>query len=282
MRIETSTAAGDPDRANEDFAGVACPGSGDGGVLVLLDGVTPHPDGTGCVHGLPWYVARLGGALVELSASRRDMTLSQCLAEAVARTAAAHRDTCDLSHPKTPQSTVVTVRWDGSSVEYLVLSDSVLLLESPRGAVGTVLDDRLGRLPGPVPDLRARLRALPSGDSPERDALRQQLTHEVEALRNVPGGFLTAAADPSVADRAVTGTRPRATVRAVAAVTDGAGRLADVFHRTDWPGLFALLRRDGCDALITAVRDAEAADPDRTAHPRAKHHDDATAILAEL
>lgn len=281
MRIETATAPGDAGRPNEDFTGVICPGSGHGGVLAVLDGVTPHPDGTGCVHGLPWFTARLGGTLLELSASRRDMALSQCLAEAVARTAAAHRDTCDLSHPNTPQSTVVIVRWDDDTVEHLVLSDSVLLLESPSGAVRAVLDDRLRRLPEPVPALRAALRAL-APDAPERAALRRRYVTAVESLRNAPDGFLTAAADPSVAAHAVTGRLPRADVRAVAALSDGASRLVDVFRLTDWPGALALLRSAGCDGLIAAVRAAESADPDRTAHPRAKTHDDATAALAEL
>lgn len=281
MRIETATDPGDAGRPNEDFTGVITPASGRGGVLAVLDGVTPHPDGTGCVHGLPWFTSRLGGMLLELSASRRDMALSQCLAEAVARTAAAHRDTCDLSHPYTPQSTVVALRWDDETVEHLVLSDSVLLVESPSGAVRAVLDDRLRRLPEPVPTLRAALRALGPG-APERDALRREYVTAVEALRNAPEGFLTAAADPSVAAHAVTGRLPRAGVRAVAALSDGASRLVEVFGLADWTGAFALLRASGCDGLIAAVRAAENADPDGTAHPRGKRHDDATAVLAEL
>ena len=42
---------------------------------------------TGCVHSVPWFTARLGGALTELSVSRRDMPLPEVLAEAIA----AHR-----------------------------------------------------------------------------------------------------------------------------------------------------------------------------------------------
>ena len=40
-------------------------------------------------------------------------------------------------------------------------------------------------------------------------------------VRNKEGGFFTAAADPSVAARAVTGSTPVAGVRALAALTDG-------------------------------------------------------------
>lgn len=281
MRIETATEPGSPDRPNEDFVAVAAPASGHGGALVLLDGVTPHPDGTGCGHGLPWYVARLGGAMLELSASRRDVTLRKCLAWAIDRTARVHKDTCDLYHPATPQSTVVAVRWDAETVEHLVLSDSVLLTQDAAGRVHAVLDESLRRLPEPVPSMRAALRALPSG-SPRHSAARAEYVRTVESLRNAEGGFFTAAADPSAADHAVTGTSPRADVRAVAALTDGAARLVEVFRSADWPDTFALLRDAGCEELIARVRAAEAADPDGERFPRGKPRDDATAVLARL
>ncbi len=281
MRIDTATEPGTAGRPNEDFVCAALPASGAGGVLVVLDGVTPPPAGTGCGHSVPWFTARLGGAMIELCVSRADMTLRQCLAEAIARTAESHRDTCDLSHRHTPQSTVVAVRWDEESVQHLVLSDSVLLVEDASGAVRAVLDDRLRRLPEPVPALRAALRPLARGGAAQRRA-RSAYAAAVESLRNAEGGFFTAAADPRVAGRAVAGSVPRAAVRSVAALTDGAGRLVDVFGATDWPGAFRLLERDGCAELIARVRAAEAADPDGAAFPRGKAHDDATAALALL
>lgn len=281
MRIETATEPGSPDHPNEDFTCVASPVSGQGGTLVLLDGVTPHPTGTGCVHGVPWYVSRLGGAMLELSVSRRDMMLEQCLARAIAQTSATHRDTCDLYHHHTPQSTVVAVRWDDRSVEHLVLSDSVLLVEDPAGRVDAVLDERLRRLPEPVPSARAALRALPPR-SPERPAARARHAHAVESLRNAEGGFFTAAADPAVAARAVSGVRPREEVRAVAALTDGATRLVEVFGESDWERTFATLAKGGCQELLARVRAAEDADPEGTAFPRGKPHDDATAVFVQL
>jgi hypothetical protein len=281
MRVETATEPGTAGRPNEDFVGVVLPAAGRGGVLVLLDGVTPHPDGTGCEHGVPWFVARLGGALIELSASRRDMALSDCLAGAIERTARAHDGRCDLSHPNTPQSTVVAARWDDERVDHLVLSDSALLVEHPTDGVRAVLDDRLGRLPEPVPALRAQLRGLPRG-SAERAAAMARYRPAVEALRNAEGGFFTAAADPAVAGRAVAGAEPRADVRALAALTDGATRLVEVFGRTDWPGAFDLLTAHGCAELIARVRAAEDADPHGDRFPRGKPRDDATAALAVL
>lgn len=257
MRIDLASAPGHQERPNEDWVSAAIPASG-GGVLVVLDGVTPPRGEDGCVHGVPWFAARLGGRLAELSGSRRDMPLERILAEAVRATTEAHRDTCDLSHIRTPQATVVVVRWDGSCVEHLVLSDSVLLLEGPGGEVTAVLDDRLDRVPEEV------LRSVASTD----------------ALRNAEGGFFTAAADPEVAARAVTGRTPRALVRSVAALTDGASRWTDTFGEGDWGQCLAVLRKEGAQGLIGRVRAIES-DP---ARPPARHkrHDDASAVYAEL
>ncbi|MEU6851941.1 hypothetical protein ABZ901_18720 [Actinacidiphila alni] len=252
MRIETATAPGPPDRPNEDFVSVALPASGRGGALVLLDGVTPPPDNGDCVHSVPWFTARLGGALLELSVSRPESALADVLSAAIARTAAAHSDTCDLSHPLTPQATVVLARWDEERVEHLVLSDSALLLRAPDGAVTPVLDDRIDRL--------------------------RATGVRVAPLRNLEGGFFTAAADPAVAARAVTGRTPRAAVGALAALTDGAARTVEVFGDDGWTDVFDLLRKAGPDALIARVRSRE----DAEEFPSGKRHDDATVVLVEL
>lgn len=256
MRIETATTPGTPGAYNEDFVAAAMPAGGHGGALVLLDGVTPPPDNGNCVHSVAWFTARLGGTLLELSVTRHDLTLAECLSAAITVTADAHRGTCDLSHPLTPQATVVTARWDARELEHLVLSDSVLLLEDPEGRVTVVLDDRIDRL--------------------------RAAGHRVAPLRNVPGGFYTAAADPSVAARAVTGRTPLTALRAVAALSDGAARTVEVFGSDDWASAMSLLRKVGPDALLTRVRAAEAADPEGATAPRGKPYDDATAVLLEL
>ncbi|MEV7871541.1 hypothetical protein AB0P17_36825 [Streptomyces sp. NPDC088124] len=260
MRVEQATSPGNTARPNEDWAGVALPAAGEGGVLVVLDGVTPPAGEDGCVHGVPWFTARLGGALLELSGSRRDMTLAQVLAVSIGRTADAHRDTCDLSLTRTPQATVVLARWGRDTVEHLVLSDSALLLESPDGAVRAVLDDRLDRLPREV------LRSVAATD----------------ALRNAEGGFFTAAADPSVAERAVTGRTPAAEVRSLLALTDGASRWVEVFREGGWADCLALVRKSGPQELVDRVRAAESADPDGAAFRRGKTSDDATVTYVEL
>ncbi|MGW1955365.1 protein phosphatase 2C domain-containing protein [Streptomyces sp. NPDC001920] len=261
MRTELVSAPGDPARPNEDFASVALPASGQGGALVVLDGVTPPRGETGCLHSVPWFTARLGGALTELTVSLLDVPLADVLARAIARTADSHAATCDLSHPRTPQATVALARWTEATVEYLVLSDSALLTESPDGAVTAHLDDRLALLP------RASLAT---------DAM-------IDAhIRNKEGGFFTAAADPTVAARAVTGALPRTEVRALAAMTDGATRWVETFREGDWGDCFTFVRKEGARALVERVRALEAADAEERAFlGRSKTHDDATVVYAQ-
>ena len=263
MRTELVSEPGLADHPNEDFASVGLPASGQGGSLVVLDGVTPPRTGTGCLHSVPWFTAHLGGALTELTVSLPDVPLVDVLSRAIARTSAAHAETCDLSHPRTPQATVVLARWSPAEVEYLVLSDSALLVEAPDGAVSAVLDDRLARLP--------------------RSALATDAMVDAN-LRNKEGGFYTAAADPAVAARAVTGVLPRGEVRTLAALTDGAGRWVEKFREGDWTDCLTLLRKRGAQALVDRVRELERADAAGTrAHlGRSKTHDDATVVYAEL
>ncbi|WP_129294204.1 protein phosphatase 2C domain-containing protein [Streptomyces lydicus] len=278
MRIELATEPGDPQRPNEDYASVALPAAGQGGALVLLDGVTPPEEDYGCRHPVPWFTARLGGAMLELSVSHRDMTLAEVLSSAISRTADTHRATCDLSHPRTPQATVIAARWSEDTVEYLVLSDSALLLERADGSVQPVLDPRLDELPPAVRDRRAAVRALPRG-SAERAAAGRKYARAVEALRNAEGGFFTAAADPTVAARAVSGSVPRSGLRSLTALSDGASRWTEVFREGSWADCVTLVAGQGPQALIDRVRAAEAADPQCAAHPRGKARDDAAVIF---
>jgi len=253
---------GDPAYPNEDFASVGLPASGQGGCLVVLDGVTPPRGDTGCSHSVPWYTARLGGALTELTVSLPDVPLSGVLARAITRTSEAHATTCDLSHPRTPQATVALARWTEETVDYLVLSDSALLLESSDGTVTPVLDDRLARLP--------------------RTALASDALVDA-TLRNKEGGFFTAAADPAVAARAVTGAVPRARVASLAALTDGAARWTETFREGDWTALHTAVRTYGPRSVIDRVRALEEADRETRAHlGRSKTHDDATVVFVDL
>ncbi|MCO5997406.1 hypothetical protein [Actinoallomurus rhizosphaericola] len=122
MRVTWATEQGSPARPNEDFVATAL------GAAVVLDGMSIDRDKTGCVHGRPWYVGQLATRLL---AGLLDHALSPAaaLAQAITETAAAHGGHCDLSHPWTPATTVVALRVRDQAADYLVLSDSTLLLD---------------------------------------------------------------------------------------------------------------------------------------------------------
>lgn len=267
LRVEFATEPADPNRPNEDFI-AAGPNA-----LVLLDGCgTPAGSDSGCTHGVPWYVARLGLNLFTRASSRPDLTLTNCLAEAIEATAALHADTCDLSHPGTPSATVIAVRQNADRLDYLVLADSTLAVETPAG-IEVITDDREAQVGDRY---RAEMDATPAG-TPAHVAAHRAYVEAMRAHRNQPGGFWVAAADKAAATEALTGTLPVAEIRAMAVLSDGGSRLVDRFELVDWPGLFKLLTEAGPAELITQVRAAETADPEGTRWPRGKSKDDATA-----
>lgn len=80
----------------------------------------------------------------------------------------------------------------------------------------------------------------------------------------------------------MTGTVPRAEVRALAALTDGATRWVEKFGEGDWGGLFTVVRKEGAQSLVDRVRTLERADAETRARlRRSKTHDDATVVFVE-
>lgn len=242
MDVSFATAAA-PGRPNEDRVIAA------DDFVIVLDGVTSPPHvPTGCVHDPVWLVRTLGATLAAALTRHPAHPLTDLLAHAIGELRAAHSDTCDLSHPESPSSTVAIVRERGDEVDYLVLCDSTVVLAGP-GGIRAITD---GRTSG----LRGRTRA------------------SVAALRNAPGGFWVASTEPAAAAEALTGSVPRSALDAVLVCTDGATRLVELFGR-DWSEALTLA---GQGRLLEAVRAAELAHPPAGVKP----HDDATVALCRF
>lgn len=247
MPFLIATSPGRPDHPNEDFAAVSAT------CAVLLDGVSaPAGLDNGCRHGVSWHTRRLGALL--LAGAEAGAPLREALADAITSVSAAHEGTCDLGNQQSPSATVVAVRVGAEHLEYLVLSDSVLLTEE-EGKIRLFADTRLD-------DLRPTL----APGTP------------VRSRRNVPGGFWTAGANLRAAEEALVGTVPRG---AFLAMTDGASRAVEVFGDLSWEGSFDLVRRQGPGALVERVRALEAADPSCRRYPRGKVRDDSTVLWWE-
>lgn len=268
LRVRATTQPATPGAPNEDWMLAT------EDLVVVLDGQTART-GTGCAHGVAWYAATLGGAIADLAADPA-LSLDAVLSRAIDRTAGAH-PACDLRHPATPSATAAIVRPQRDAIEYLVLGDVTVLAETSDRLL-VVTDARVDAA------ARAERHAAdrhPLG-SPQKRAALLRMKHAELALRNRPGGYWVAAADPAAARHAVMGAIPREAVRRLAVLSDGAARVVALFGLTGWPGVLDLLRRHGPAALIDRVRAAEAGDPAGTRWPRNKGSDDATAVYAEL
>lgn len=253
-----------------------------GTVVGVLDGVTAAAGvDSGCVHGPAWYTRRLAARLRGAVDRTPEASLAELLAAAIERVAHEHAG-CDLSNPSTPASTVCLVRAAGAQLEYLILCDSPLVVDTGAEAFA-IIDDRFDRV---IHEIRSETLV---GDVPIGSAEHRSRQHAAalrkRQLTNRPEGYWIAAANPRAAAHALTGRLPLrgpGAVRRAALLTDGASCAVDVFGLYDWRGLLDLVTGRGPDELIRQVRQAEAADGDGFARPRYKRHDDATIALCRF
>jgi Protein phosphatase 2C len=261
-----------PNQRNEDFVAATSD------AVVLLDGAgTPAGSESGCVHGVTWFVRRLGTALLSSMTRNDDSDLAQCLAASIREVCSLHVDTCDLGHPGSPSATVVALKVREHDVDYLVLADSVLVLDLPNGlrVVSNDHEARIGRR------FRAKMDALPNG-TPEHAQAHREYVERLRGHRNRPGGFWVASTEPEAATQALTGSVPRAQVRAAALLSDGASRLVDRFGLATWEDALKILDTFGPGELLRQVREAENSDPTGLRWPRGKASDDATVACCSV
>jgi Protein phosphatase 2C len=265
VQVTLATKPADAARPNEDFV-AASPDA-----AVLLDGAgTPTGSESGCTHGVAWFVRQLGTSLLAAITTDDTAELAACLVKAIEQVRFLHATTCDLDHPGSPSATVVALRTDGATVDYLVLADSVLVLDC-FGELRVLTDQRelqVGRR------FRARMDALPNGTSEHDEALRQYI-EALRAHRNRDGGYWVASANPAAASQALTGSVARAELRAAALLSDGASRLVDRFGLATWQAALKTLDTLGPEELLRQVRAAERSDPNGRRWPRGKAYDDA-------
>jgi hypothetical protein len=248
VRVTMASAAARAGRVNEDFVG-AVPTA-----AVLIDGAGGVAGAASvCRHGVAWYASRLGGELLGLLSLDADRTLPALLAEAIERVADVHRVTCDLADPSSPWAAVAILRLRDDRADYLVLGDTVLVLDQA-GEPLVVSDSREVTIAGPY---RSALETAVRG-SAEYERIRREGTDVMRAKRNQPGGYWVAKEDPRAAAEAVIGDCPSSELTGAVLLSNGASRIVDRFRLADWPEILATLASTGPDAIIHRVRQAEA------------------------
>ncbi|MEU7861259.1 ATP-binding protein [Nonomuraea sp. NPDC049141] len=256
-----ATEAASADRANEDFVGAIPNG------VVVLDGAGYPPElQTGCRHSVAWYARTLGTSLLG-TLGIEDGSLTDALARSIKAVASVHSSTCDLAHPGSPSAIVVALRRTNTTLEWLVLSDSVLVLDVDAAAEPIVITDE--RLDDVAADLRTHLTDHPS-PSKAHGKERHRFQEALLQHRNKEDGYWVASTDSLAAEHALTGTMPINSVRAAAPLSDGASRLVDLFQLATWRQFMDILAADDPGELINQVRKAERTDPDGSRWPRSK------------
>ncbi|MFE6460035.1 hypothetical protein ACFVP0_21620 [Streptomyces cinereoruber] len=271
MQVSMASAQG-VGSANEDII-LASPTG-----VVVLDGLSAPKDlPMGCVHGTPWFVRQLSAYLINLIGDAA-VPLREALRSAISEVNDLHRDSCALSQEAVPASTVVMIRERGDVLDYLVLSDNMLVLDLGDEGIRVITDKRVEEVAGK--EMRAALQG-PTG-TPEHAARVSALVTVQRHLRNRPGGYWVAATDPDAADEATVGSINLVQVRQAALLTDGASRLVDSFHTMNWEQLLDLLRTEGPAALLDRTRVVELSDPAGERWPRFKRSDDATVAYVRI
>jgi protein phosphatase 2C-like protein len=261
----------------------------DGAAAWLLDGASAHDDPQACKeHNAPWFTSRLSGAIRDGLALDPHRDLSSVLADAITTVTQQHERLCPHVPPgHGPSATAVIVRRRDDQLDYLVLGDSTLLVETNDGTVHHHSDKRLAEV---APELRHEiLVALRAGHGYDRQhcARVANLRAYERGARNTPAGFWIASENPEAAFHALAGTysvdqHPGAAGR-LALISDGLERaVTHLKLYDDQQQLMTALIEHGAAACIDAIRDAETRDPTGHQLPRTKRADDASALILDL
>ncbi|WP_323747293.1 protein phosphatase 2C domain-containing protein [Catenulispora pinisilvae] len=231
--------------------------------VIVLDGATaPAGVDSGCVHDVPWLVARLGANLAGLLLREPRAGLVDVLRRGIAATMGEHADTCDLENLDSPSSTAVMLRCGAQTVDYIVLGDSAIVIEHSAGA-----------------GAGASATELTIAHDDRTAHLSDYSVRGVSRLRNTDEGFWIASNRPEAADKAIVGSIPIGDVTRVALMTDGITRLVERYGRT-WLDVLERMDKYGPREVVADVRAEELATPSGTY--RGKVHDDATAVFCRF
>ncbi len=196
--------------------------TGDGAAVVVDGAGIPAELRAGCSHSVAWFAGSVANTLHGLLITRSS-SMSEALAETIARVKASHVADCDLAEGS-PSATVAAWRTVNEQVEYIVLCDASIVLVEHHGHSIEITDHRLDQVLGRVAPVEAKTST--SGG----DRLLASRRLAVEAARNKDGGFWCVHTEPDAAAEAIQGAVPLAGLAGVLALSDGAARAYDLLN----------------------------------------------------
>lgn len=271
MKVMMASNPGHVGQPNEDFVG-AVPGA-----VVLLDGAGIPGTDSICRHGVAWYSHTLGATLLGQLSREPGTDLVAALADSIGQVSGQHRHTCDIANPSSPQSTVAIIRFDEDGVDFLVLADVFVVLDSSEARPQVVTDSREVSVRS---ECSSVLRGLPTG-TPEYERTKLSVIDAIRGRRNQSGGYWIAKDDPHAAMQAVTGSIPLGHLNGAALLSNGASRVVDPYRLAEWPAVLDLMRTKGPDEILRRVREAETEARATDSIPDIRLPDDATVAYCD-
>ena len=271
----TDCQTSDSGSVNEDRAGSAHH------LAWVIDGATDvveHPL-TGAVTDADWIAGRLDAALTALVVTPPtdlsqipDLTASQLGTEFARQ---ARRPPIDKTEH--PSASAIVVRARAFGIDYVSVGDCTLLVESTSGFVRVGVD----AADAGDPQLAKALAAVHARHGGlEGETARAQIWPSIKAGRgamNERYGVFSITPTPRHFVQAGRIAMPAGGHALLA--SDGLMRLVDVFRLYTALELFAAARNEGLAPLMRRLRAVERDDIHGHRYPRAKIHDDATALL---
>jgi hypothetical protein len=271
VNIEQRVLSGSP--PNEDYVWT------DDGAAIVLDGATGLTDATytDAESDGRWYVETLSHEIQQRIATEK--SLARVVEASIGAVSDRFEELTGAEKPEKherPSGAGAVIRWQGEMLEYFVLGDCSVILETEDGTI-PVLGKGPRDLDNQVVDRIESIRAEstePVSYTEVRERVDDMLVKH-RRMMNEEDGYWTLGQTPEAVRYAQTNEIPKGEIEELIAFTDGFEVLVPTYNVfVDWEGLLQYISYNGLDRAIKTLRAFEQADPECRAYPRLKPSDD--------
>ncbi len=251
----------------------------DDGAAIVLDGATGVSDRVYSDFETDgkWYVQTLAEEIEKRIYDSR--TLSDIIATSIERTATQYDELvwggAEPEDHETPSAAGVIIRWTSTEIEYFVIADCSLIVQTGDGTL-PIIGEGPRDLDQRIIDEMIAIREQEENISYQEIYSRiQPIMTKHRKLKNQPNGYWVLGLNKDAVEHAQTGTIDRKNVEFLVAFTDGFEPINTQFDAfADWDGVMKYIQHNGLDRAIRVLRAFENADPECESYPRIHPSDD--------
>lgn len=181
-----------------------------------------------------------------------------------------------------PSASLVLFRINNEMLEYFLLGDCTLLIQSKDGSTIRVKDTRLEAFDGKAAKCMNEARIKDSLTFEEAREFINPMLIEHRLLKNKPEGYWTLEFEKESANNGIEGSMNIGEISAILMLSDGYAAIYDVYKECNELDLIDVINKDGLETVYNRIREIEEEDKDCSKFPRFKKGDDASAVLIEI